>query len=54
MLLAVSDSAVEKKPRFQRISRRSRSESTLSDFHCSTSFCIETSSGVQLLATPAL
>ena len=54
MLFAVSDSAVEKNPRFHRISRRSVSLSTWADFHCSTSFCIETSSGTQLLATPSL
>ena len=53
MLFAVSDSAVEKNPRFQMIIRRSVSESVDSDFHCSTSFCIETSSGVQLFATPS-
>ena len=45
-----NNSAVEKKPRFQRIIRRSVSLRKSFDFHCSTSFCMGMSSGSQWFA----
>jgi hypothetical protein len=55
-LLAVKDSAVEKKPKFSKTIFLSCGLSASLDFHCAISPCffISTSSGTQLLAIPFL
>ena len=52
--LPLLQSAVEKKPIFHMTRRLSCADSASALRHISTSFCIFTSSGVQLLATPFL